>query len=124
MPEIIPTIGRVVWYWPSPADDLPRIGDQPLAAHIAGIWSNTCVNLMVIDANGNTHSRTSVLLYQGEGERPAHCFCEWMPYQRGQAARTEKAEALTEERISAIIQEKLAAHYGPPPTDPVASAGS
>jgi hypothetical protein len=66
---------------------------DPLAAIVTKVWSDTCINLAVFDANGNTHSRTSVLLYQGEGERPDVCFCEWMPYQLGQAVRTERAEA-------------------------------
>lgn len=49
------------------------------------------VNLMVIDPNGNTYPQTSVTLWQGgDGQKPEGRYCEWMPYQIGQA----KAAAL------------------------------
>jgi hypothetical protein len=80
---IKPTVGRVVWYWPLNAE--PQ--GQPQAALIAWVHSDTLVNLAVFDPNGNGYSRTSVLLYQGDGERPTGEICEWMPYQIGQAAR-------------------------------------
>lgn len=83
---IKPTVGRVVWYY-SEADQ-----PQPNAAIIAFVWSDTVVNLAVIDRNGVSNPQTSVLLYQGEGEKPTHHFCEWMPYQQGQAAKTEALE--------------------------------
>jgi len=62
---IKPTVGRVVWYRPNAHDDLYG-SDQPLAAHVAYVWSDTMVNLMVIDHNGGTHPRTSVVLRHGE----------------------------------------------------------
>jgi hypothetical protein len=85
---IKPTIGRVLWYHPvgSTAEE------QPLAAVVAHMWSDTCVNLAVFNANGEARNATSVLLYQGEGERPSSNYAEWMPYQQGQAAKTEAAE--------------------------------
>jgi hypothetical protein len=94
---ITPTVGRVVWYHPVVSEEmlhsLPTIMNQPLAAIVAGVWSDTCVNLAVFDANGNAHSRTSVLLVQdGEPIPGAGNWCEWMPYQKGQAAKTEKLE--------------------------------
>lgn len=89
---IKPTVGRVVWYTPSVDEDFPRQSNQPLAAIVCCVWSDTCVNLAVFDANGCTHSRTSVLLLQEGNERPTHGFCEWMPYQKGQAAKTESLE--------------------------------
>lgn len=91
---ITPTVGRVVWYWPDPSE--PSIctgGDQPLAALIAHVWSDTCVNIAGFDANGIPFNRTSVLLVQDGNPRPEHQFVEWMPYQKGQAAKTEAAEA-------------------------------
>ncbi|MBF5006826.1 hypothetical protein ISG32_21500 [Diaphorobacter sp. NR2-3-3-1] len=46
-----------------------------------------------MDANGNAHSRTSVPLVQDGDSCPANgYYCEWMPYQKGQAAKTEAAE--------------------------------
>ena len=91
--SIKPTVGRVVWYRKGTHEDLATIGDQPAAAIITGVWSDTCVNLVVFDANGDRHGRTSVLLLDENMERPLGTFCEWMPYQKGQAAKTEAVEA-------------------------------
>jgi hypothetical protein len=87
---IKPTTGRVVWYQPNEYDaKMLGNSDQPLAAMVAYVHSDHLVNLMVIDANGVTHSRTSVALVQ-EGESPVvgASFCEWMPYQIGQAKKS------------------------------------
>ncbi|MET3514348.1 hypothetical protein ABIC63_002120 [Pseudacidovorax sp. 1753] len=95
---IPPTVGRVVWYYPDPRSGesgfQPPFKGAPLAAIIACVHSATMVNLTVFDANGAPHSRTSVELVHDESElsndlRP---FCTWMPYQKGQAAKTEAAE--------------------------------
>ena len=51
------------------------------------------MNLSVIDANGVPHSRTSVELIQDACPAPGGAsYCEWMPYQKGQAAKTEVAD--------------------------------
>ena len=95
MSIIKPTVGRVVWYYPHASDGLYANNDGPLAGMIAKVWSDTCVNLGVLDGNGINHSRTSVYLYPGERmPRPAigTGFAEWMPYQKGQAAKTEALE--------------------------------
>ncbi len=91
---IKPTVGRVVWYWPK--DEKPT---QPYAAIIARVWSDTCVNLAIFDANGNAIAGppTSVLLLQEGNERPSGGgFCEWMPYQIGQAKKHEAEKHETE----------------------------
>ena len=85
---IKPTIGRVVWFHglnPS---------DQPNAALIAYVHSDTLVNLAVFECNGVADHKTSVFLYQGPeySEKPQSYYCEWMPYQTGQAAKTEALE--------------------------------
>ena len=87
---IKPTIGRVVWYHPFGS----TLIDQPHAALIAHVWSDTCINLAVFDANGIPYNMTSVFLYQNEpnSERPSSQFAEWMPYQQGQAVKTEILE--------------------------------
>lgn len=87
-----PTVGRVLLFTPSANDTITRNGKLPLAAIIACIWSDTCVNLAVFDANGAAHSRTSVPLIQDESPKPDGYFCEWMQYQKGQAAKTEELE--------------------------------
>ena len=96
-PIIKPTVGRVVWFHPSEftgeAGFARHQDGQPYAAIIARVWSNILVNLTVFDANGAAHSRTSVPLVQDGGGAPqADSYCEWMPYQKGQAAKAEAAE--------------------------------
>jgi hypothetical protein len=87
MPTIIePTIGRIVWFY-------LNSNSEHQAAIIAHVWSDTCVNLCVIDPNGVASGATSIrLLHEGDG-KPSGSYCEWMPYQKGQAAKTEAAEA-------------------------------
>lgn len=101
---IKPTVGRVVWFWLEGADPVAIdlfhkahaagewIGIQPQAAIIAYVHGDYCVNLAVFDHDGIPQSRTSVPLWQGEDARPAWMHCEWMPYQKGQAAKTEQLE--------------------------------
>jgi hypothetical protein len=79
---IQPTVGRVVWF-----RALGHISDQPQAAIVTFVHSDGLVNLAVFDPNGERSGHTSVPLYQGEGDRPAGDYCEWMPYQIGQAAK-------------------------------------
>ena len=86
---IKPTVGRVVWFYPAGSANK----EQPLAAIIAHVWSDTCVNLAVFDANGISSNQTSVFLWPGEGEAPTSLFAEWMPYQKEQAAKTEQLES-------------------------------
>ena len=87
---IKPTVGRVLHYYPkgnSPEDS------QPHAALVALVWSDTCVNLAWFDQNGKAKSATSVLLYQeDEMPKPTTNYCCWMPYQKGQAQKTEALE--------------------------------
>ena len=85
---IKPTVGRVVWYHPAGS----TAEEQPLAALIAHVWSDTCVNLAVFDSNGAASHQTSVFLFQGDQTPPSSQFAEWMPYQQGQAAKTEALE--------------------------------
>ena len=94
VPAIMPSVGRVVHYYP-PVDGhdsrpMPPNG-QPLAAHIAHVWSPELVNLMVIDVNGSPFNLTSVPLMPGPDLVSPGQAC-WMSYQVGQAARTELLE--------------------------------
>lgn len=85
---IKPTIGRVVWFYPGgyPPET------QPFTALICHVHSDTMVNLAVFDENGIASNSTSRFLWNGEGDRPTGDYAEWMPYQQGQAAKTEAAE--------------------------------
>jgi hypothetical protein len=85
---IKPTVGRVVLFTPVKAD--PPI---KWAAIIAHVWSDTCVNLACFDSNGCAINKTSVPLIQDDAPKPAEFYCEWMEYQKGQAAKTEALEA-------------------------------
>jgi hypothetical protein len=83
---IKPTIGRVVWFY----DDDNQAQAYP--GIVCYVHNDTLINLTIFDNNGKSQPRTSVFLYQGEGERPIKYFAEWMPYQKGQAAKTEQLE--------------------------------
>lgn len=98
MPIISPTVGRKVWYRPSEQDrglttesktmSLMKVGNpsQPCDATVVYVHSDRMVNLMVLDHNGYPHQRWSVPMVQPGDEPPAAGFyCQWMPYQVGQA---------------------------------------
>jgi hypothetical protein len=85
-PSISPSAGRVVWYHPSVHEGISKPPNGALAALVTCVWSDRCVNLAIFDANGHHHARTSVTLVQPGDARPVNGgFCEWMPYQVGQA---------------------------------------
>lgn len=92
---IKPTIGRVVWYWPS-KELAEEAGAQAYAALVTYVHSDYLVNLAVFDVNGDCRSRTHVSLYQAHPseERPNEPHCEWVPYQKGQAAKDEEGLGL------------------------------
>lgn len=83
---IVPTVGRVVWYYPP-----GRSRDaQPNAALIAHVHSNTMINVGGFDPGGQPFADTSVLLIQDEGSygNPGGgAWACWMPYQQGQAKK-------------------------------------
>lgn len=100
MTTITPTVGRVLHFIPTVEYMAGRnlaFGNplQPLAAMITYVHSDTMVNLTVWDQNGVQFSVCSVPLVQ---ENPlalaGSSFCaQWMPFQKGQAAKTELAES-------------------------------
>ena len=85
---ILPTVGRVVWFYKYSQGQGHK---GPLAAHVAHVHGDDCVNLMVIDQNGSPRSETSVKLVQEDDEAPTNDYCTWMPYQKGQAATGQKS---------------------------------
>lgn len=83
---ITPTVGRVVW--------VQGYGSQPQAALITYVHSSTCVNVIAFTAEGIPVPRERLGLKQeGDGMQWAAPYAEWMPYQKGQAAKTEALEA-------------------------------
>jgi len=91
---ITPTVGRVVWFTPHPEQDNRFDKTQPLAAIVAYVWHDRMVNLTVVEQDGISHAATSVYLVQPDETAPWRAaFCTWMPYQVGQAERTQRAES-------------------------------
>jgi hypothetical protein len=92
---IEPTIGRVVWYHPPSDSAIAGFKPAPVcAALVAAVGEGGHVNLAAFDAEGKHHSRRNVPLIQDEQSPPdTGDWCEWMPYQKGQAAKTEALEA-------------------------------
>lgn len=93
---IEPTVGRIVHFRPGKSAAGLRIQcdpKQPLAAIVTYVHGPRMVNLAVLDALGRHHALTSVRLRQdddkGSDDEP---FAEWMPFQKGQAAKTEQLE--------------------------------
>ena len=89
---ITPTIGRIVWYHPGLSEPGTDHGDQPMAAIVTYVWNNTLINVAYWDHNGMFNSRTSVELCQFDTHPSEGAWCEWMPYQKGQAAKYEQLE--------------------------------
>lgn len=97
----LPTVGRIVWYFPNrEVDDIITNNYQPLAAIVAAVFDEgKHVNLRVFDADGEGHPRRAIVFVQadevapGTGPRAARSYACWMPYQVGQAAKTEQLQA-------------------------------
>lgn len=86
---ITPTVGRVVWVF-RPKDSIDI--KQPEAALITYVHGDRLINVAGYNANGTPFSLTSLTLVQPEEPKPEHNFAAWMPYQKGQAAKTEALE--------------------------------
>jgi hypothetical protein len=92
-PIITPTVGRRVWFHPVEGVEVRGPGamvildrEQPLDAGIVFVWGDRLVNLDVTDHEGRHHALTSVPLAQPGDPRPTNgLWCEWMPFQKGQA---------------------------------------
>ena len=93
---IKPTIGRKVWYRHdgNPTTDIMggmlhpiAYSDQPMDATVIYVWGDRMVNLRIVDHAGNAFSLASITLVQEGDATPGGCYCEWMPYQQGQARK-------------------------------------
>jgi hypothetical protein len=68
--------------------------EQPYAALVAYVHGDRCINVAAFNENGTPLSACSVPLLQDDDAVPANgYFAQWMPYQKGQAAKTEALEA-------------------------------
>lgn len=87
---IKPTVSRMVHFWRFAPQ---RANDQPEAAIVTYVWADDLVNLCVFGADGYPRSEQRVPLYQGEPQvKPRSRYCEWMAYQKGQAAKTDELQ--------------------------------
>lgn len=87
MTVIEPTIGRIVWFWRNP-EAMESPGAQPWAAIVTYVHSDHLVNLATFDPEGGILCETSVVLLQeGDAIPDQSAFCQWMPYQIGQAKK-------------------------------------
>ncbi len=125
-PTIIhPTVGRKVHYWPSHFDKMGPgamhvTHDQPLDATVLAVWSDRCVNLLVVDISGRTYPVLSATLRQ-DGDLPQMNgtpnglknptpggYAEWMPYQTGQAKAQASAPQLGAGTLIGSVPEQAA----------------
>ena len=87
---ITPTVGRVVWVIrPRETTDI----HQPEIGLISYVWNDHMINVAGFDHDGKSFSITSLPLVQDDEPKPEGNFAVWMPFQKGQAARAEAAEA-------------------------------
>ncbi len=85
---IKPTIGRVMWLRDA------SLSSQFSAAMVVFVHSDSMVNLVAFDRNGEPHQRTSIFVHQGDPEScPPYQAC-WMPYQKAQAQKDATETAL------------------------------
>lgn len=91
---IQPTVGRILWYIPH-VDKGGMPNGQPHAAILAHVINERSVNLAVFNEDATLYSaKTSVRLLQEDDPIPPEGdYAMWMPYQVGQAKKTEEAEA-------------------------------
>jgi hypothetical protein len=86
---IEPTVGRVLHVRQRPGNfDF----NQPEVALICYVHSNVVINVAGFDAAGKPFAFERLQLVQEGDKVPPFPYAEWMPYQKGQAAKTEELE--------------------------------
>jgi hypothetical protein len=87
---IKPTVGRIVLVWRMQTED----DSQPEAARIVFVNSDTSINVVGESKSGMRFFLPDLHLRQEAHEQLPWPFADWMPYQKGQAAKTEALEKL------------------------------
>jgi hypothetical protein len=85
---ITPTIGRVIL-----VHARAQGATGPWPCLVTKVWGDRCINAAGFNEWGTTVSYSSLRLLQDDDAAPEHGeYAEWMPYQKGQAAKTEALE--------------------------------
>lgn len=86
---MFPTVGRIVYYksYGTPGGEYPSV-DR--AAIITQVHNATCVDLCVFNPTGQFFNQRVT-----QGLNPGQW--DWMPFQKGQAAKTEELERKLDE---------------------------
>lgn len=89
MSDIQPTVGRKILYRP-PADQ-GHAEDVRFSADIAWVNEDNTINIAYLNQYGLSFHACGVVIAAGNNlAEPGQC--EWMKYQKGQAAKTEELE--------------------------------
>lgn len=118
---IKPTVGRIVLYW----EALPGGFNRPelIEKHMASVQPQAAIvtfvhpdsdriNVTRFSSEGIAIPQTDVPLVQDDAARPSHGgWAEWMPYQKGQAAKTQSLEArlASDEARKIALEDSVAA---------------
>lgn len=114
MAKIEPTIGRVVWFWPDPGlgrEDGLIDKTKPWSASIVyvhpprlGFEGEDLINVAGYKHNGRAFFATDIPIVQEQAEHDGMLMphAQWMPYQKGQAAKTEALEKAVQDGFRAV----------------------
>lgn len=92
---ITPSVGRIVHLYRGSRDrDEERVVHGPHAAIIIKVHTDRLIDIVVFGTNHDTTATMQrVPLLQGDEKPPAEiAWCQWMDYQKGQAAKAEQLE--------------------------------
>ena len=94
---IKPSVGRIVLYRAAGSDPAA----DPHAALVVGVIDDRTVNLAIFNADGAHYQGTAVPLLQDDDQPPeGQGYAEWMPFQKGQAGKTEAVEGNLEAKLT------------------------
>lgn len=88
MPDIIPSVGRKVWFYRNTSQQDP-FDATVISVHDTEPHAGTPVNLYVIDPGGSVEVHKGIVVGQDGDDFPHY---RWMPYQQTQQAEAD-AEA-------------------------------
>lgn len=89
---IKPTIGRVLWFFPTDEYAGYRLDNkQPFDAHVCYVHNDRLINIVYFDHVGQCYpAQSAILVQEGDPKPEGQGWCEWMPYQVGQAKKHEE----------------------------------